>query len=73
MVRSFVLLILLSGMAWGAVWPDRFGPFQRVSAAPIEAEPGHKAVWDEIGLVATESAEYAAGKRKLTASSMANA
>ena len=61
MLRCLTLALFTSSLS-AAILPDQFGGFHRVSTSRVALED--RPVWDEFGLEATESAEYAAGDRK---------
>ncbi|MBV9771108.1 MAG: hypothetical protein JOZ32_16165 [Bryobacterales bacterium] len=52
--------------ASAAIWPQQFGPYQRLSASPVDLPPNSKAQLDEDGLDAIERADY--GPFQVTAS-----
>ncbi|MCS7314059.1 MAG: DUF6599 family protein [Bryobacterales bacterium] len=57
---TFLLLWLATGTVLkgqSALWPDRFGSFEKVSSRPIPLEDA--AVWDEYGFQQAEEADYA--------------
>jgi hypothetical protein len=59
------MALLLPGLCVGAILPDTIGAFQRGSVSqPALAD---RAVWDEYGLKASESAVYQNGAEKFTA------
>jgi hypothetical protein len=61
------LALLVCLPAYGALWPESFGGFTRVTSVAA-APTTDQALWDEYGLVATEKAEFTAAKGgKLTA------
>jgi hypothetical protein len=70
MLRSIVVLLLIA-TAFGsaldaAIWPEQLGPFAR---GPLKPTPQtDTGVWDEFGLVQSESAEYVSDSRRFTAS-----
>ena len=56
--------VLLPFLATAAILPETVGPYQRTVIVPV-ASPD-KAVWEDYGLQASESATYVKGKEKLT-------
>jgi hypothetical protein len=52
-------------MAMAAVWPENFGPYQRVSDQRLSVSG---ALWSELGFRDGESAVYESGGKRMTAS-----
>jgi hypothetical protein len=69
MLRSIAVLLLVA-LSFGpalhaAIWPEQLGPFTRGPLRPTaETDAG---IWEEFGLVQSESAEYSSGSRRFTA------
>jgi len=64
MPRSLILL-LLAGAAYGAIFPDQAGEFKK--GPPKTIGVPDQSLYDEYGLDATEQAEYASGAQHFTA------
>ncbi len=62
---KFVLAILCPVLAGAALLPDTIGAYRRTATAG--AVLADRAVWDEYGLKASESATYENGKERFTA------
>jgi hypothetical protein len=63
MLRCLILAICAASLG-AAVLPDQFAGFRRLSTSTPVLE--NRAVWDEFGFQSAETAEYAAGGRKVS-------
>ena len=64
-MKLSVLSLFLPLLAHAAIWPDAFGPYQRLSRG--QAALSDQPLWDELGLKESESAVYQNGKATMTA------
>jgi hypothetical protein len=62
MPRSLILAVLFVSSAFGAIWPDRLGEYQRKLASPVDLGPDDHAQWEELGLETAERADYGSFK-----------
>ena len=58
----FATLLLLTGAAQGAIFPDHLGTYEK--SAPKTIGIPDKELYDEYGLEATESADYTSPDKK---------
>jgi len=56
-----VLFVLSVSSLGAAIWPAQLGPHKLVNSAPLEVSAS-RAVWDELGFLAAERADYGSFK-----------
>lgn len=54
--NAALLVFVLGGSAWAAIWPDQLGTAKRISDKPLTVSD--QALWSEYGLQEAEQAEY---------------
>jgi hypothetical protein len=67
LISSAILLSLLAGVSFAAVWPEKFGEFTKSSEKTVTTAATDEAVWDEYGLKEVRLAEYTSGKARFRA------